>query len=458
MSCPVIQTASVATDTNPLASESLRTTRQTSLSVKLGLSSLALMLAPVWAQAYTVGHAQVQSASGAPLVVSIPLRKLSSADLANIAVKVAPLEQWTASGLKPPVALESLSVQIAPADVVDATQRKILVQSTQSAQGGVVDILLEVTTTSGVKPVQASVIVVPAAVVQAPSGQAISIQRGDTLWTIARQYPTEGATIYQTLVALYQANPQAFINQNMNLMRTGASLKLPSAADVLAINPAAAQQFFNQQLQAFNAMRGARAAASVQALKQAPEQANKGQVEPKVEQASSAGNEVKLSPPNASSPSAQADQATSVSRQINDEKARVEALQASKNGSNASNTPNAPSGSPANSANSTQPAGVNAATDKATAANNATPSTSSLEGGADVVNTVRKWFVENTFIAAVIVLALLTWIIAFFMKSAASRREEEQSAKSMLTAAQQAELDKKLSSIDLDLDQPPKSP
>ncbi|WP_292988155.1 FimV/HubP family polar landmark protein [Nitrosomonas sp.] len=53
------------------------------------------------------------------------------------------------------------------------------------------------------------------------------ILEGDTLSSIARQVKPEAVNINQMLVALYRANREAFIADNMNLLRTGVVLKIP---------------------------------------------------------------------------------------------------------------------------------------------------------------------------------------------------------------------------------------
>jgi len=67
-------------------------------------------------------------------------------------------------------------------------------------------------------------------------GSGVVIQPGDTLWGIAsRVRPDSRLTMNQTMLAIYEANPQAFAG-NINVMRAGASLRIPSADDVYRIS------------------------------------------------------------------------------------------------------------------------------------------------------------------------------------------------------------------------------
>lgn len=448
---------------------------------------------PLFVHAYTVGHAKVISASGQPLVVNIPLKNLLPNDVTQISAKISAPAQWQLAGLKPPVSIESFTVELLSSPINDPSQRLIKISSTERTQETVVDLLIEVVTASGVKPIQASVIVLPAATVSTPSSQSVKVQRGDTLWSIAEKYPTAGANVYQSLLALFQANPNAFIDKNMNLLRTGVTLKLPTAAEVLAINASTAQRIFNQHLQAFNAMRGGQVAQSKQVLPTAPnEPKSKGQIDVVVEKEVISVNEVRLASPDLATQ--QADQNTSAARQAIDEKARIQALQdilnakgsvstgsasngSASNGSASKGSATNGSTSSSNASSSSSPTGQNATSQNAMSQNaqginnqtpsvnatksgaNAIPAKSSVDAQSDVVTTikntfdpVRIWLINNSFIAAIILLAIITWLIAIFMKNASSRRAEDQLENANIPSdLQQQAFSEKLGAIDLNL-------
>ncbi len=72
-----------------------------------------------------------------------------------------------------------------------------------------------------------------------PSGR-VQVRAGDTLWGIAARHRAPGATIPQTMVAIADANPQAFIQGNVNLIRRGAWLQMPDLQQVRAVDRATA--------------------------------------------------------------------------------------------------------------------------------------------------------------------------------------------------------------------------
>lgn len=57
--------------------------------------------------------------------------------------------------------------------------------------------------------------------------------RDDTLWTIAsRARPSRSVSVQQTMLAIAEMNPDAFINGNINLLKAGYVLKLPNESQI----------------------------------------------------------------------------------------------------------------------------------------------------------------------------------------------------------------------------------
>jgi len=65
----------------------------------------------------------------------------------------------------------------------------------------------------------------------------------DTLWRLAEQArPDKRVNMYQMMFALYQNNPDAFLDDNFNHLKPGAFLEVPGIRAILAIDPAMAQR------------------------------------------------------------------------------------------------------------------------------------------------------------------------------------------------------------------------
>jgi len=82
-----------------------------------------------------------------------------------------------------------------------------------------------------------------AATVAAPAvaaGSNYRVRPNDTLWKIASSaHPGTRSDVNRAMVAIYQSNPQAF-DGNINVLRAGSLLRIPSASEVSAIPAAAA--------------------------------------------------------------------------------------------------------------------------------------------------------------------------------------------------------------------------
>jgi pilus assembly protein FimV len=75
--------------------------------------------------------------------------------------------------------------------------------------------------------------------------QKILVRPGQTLSEIAAQLAPQlqGASLDQTMMALFKANPDAFASGSINRLEAGAELNQPSQALLRSISPAEAQQF-----------------------------------------------------------------------------------------------------------------------------------------------------------------------------------------------------------------------
>lgn len=62
------------------------------------------------------------------------------------------------------------------------------------------------------------------------------VKGADTLWSIARKNRPQSVSIQRMMVAVFESNPDAFINNNMNEMKTGAVLQMPDENGVTGIS------------------------------------------------------------------------------------------------------------------------------------------------------------------------------------------------------------------------------
>lgn len=95
---------------------------------------------------------------------------------------------------------------------------------------------------------------------QSSAADSYRVRKGDTLGHIAARNKDSTVSLDQMLVALYRANPDAFIGANMNLLRAGYVLNLPAAPAAAALDQAQARSIVVAQAQDFNSYRSKLAA------------------------------------------------------------------------------------------------------------------------------------------------------------------------------------------------------
>ena len=247
--------------------------------------ALPLLAAPPGAWALDLGDIQIQSALNQPFEAQIALEAVAPGELEALSVALASPETFARYGLDRPGFLSALQFSVGrDADGADV----VLIRSTQPIAEPFVTMLVEATWPSGrimreytvlldppllvpepaaVIPVEPAEARVPQANVRegatspppapppvpdvAPEPQAAPsisgetapvsasdpgaiygpVRRGDTLWAIASQYRPDDVSLFQMLLALYEANPEAFAG-NMNHLYAGAILRIPERSEV----------------------------------------------------------------------------------------------------------------------------------------------------------------------------------------------------------------------------------
>ncbi len=97
----------------------------------------------------------------------------------------------------------------------------------------------------------------PRAAPPASSGGStrMTVRSGDTAGKIASQTKTPSISLDQMLVAMLRGNPEAFIGGNINRIKSGALLVIPTPEAASAVSPAEATQTITAQSADFNAFR-----------------------------------------------------------------------------------------------------------------------------------------------------------------------------------------------------------
>ena len=86
----------------------------------------------------------------------------------------------------------------------------------------------------------------------ATKGEYGPTRRNDTLWKVAEQSrPDNDISVEQMMIALYENNPRAFYQQNVNALSAGKTLKVPEREAILKLTRKQALAEFNRQTTAW---------------------------------------------------------------------------------------------------------------------------------------------------------------------------------------------------------------
>lgn len=81
------------------------------------------------------------------------------------------------------------------------------------------------------------------------SASEITVAQGDTLFELAQDNLPNGSTVQQMMLAMLAANESAFINNNINLVRAGAILRVPDSNEVNTLTQGQALAAIGEQNQ-----------------------------------------------------------------------------------------------------------------------------------------------------------------------------------------------------------------
>jgi pilus assembly protein FimV len=301
--------------------------------VCLGLSSAV--------SALSFGRLTVQSNLGEPLKAEVEVRDLSPSDQGSLRLRLASPQAYRLSGLE----FDALVADVRALVVRRPDGRHVIQLTTEKVVNNVfVDLMLEARWPAGQrmlgytllvspKGVESATPITPAVATAEPGAAALVpstapgpaaagtthlVSPGETLLGVARQYKPEGVSLDQMLVALYRSNPQAFIGANMNRLKAGAVLTVPSTGLVEEVSQPQARELIQAHSADFGAYRERLAVAAPKATQDSlPARQASGRVETRVQDrksdAAPAPDQLKLSQANvkaASSPEA------AISRQV----------------------------------------------------------------------------------------------------------------------------------------------
>ncbi|KQX95988.1 FimV/HubP family polar landmark protein [Variovorax sp. Root473] len=281
------------------------------LSLLGAAAALTLGLASANASAFTLGPLRVQSALGEPLRAEIDVTEIAANEADGLKINIATAEAFKNAGIPYNAALGDVKATLQRRA---GGQYVVRLAGNRPLNDPFIDLLLEANGASGrivrdytvlldppvtrqaatapvapiapqiATPVERpapaprvrrepapAVAATPAAAAPAPaaaaparaavatpsggSGEQLTVRRGDTAGRIAAAHKPADVSLDQMLVALLNANPDAFIGGNVNRMKAGAVLDLPNAAAAAAVPAAEARRTITAQSRDFGSYR-----------------------------------------------------------------------------------------------------------------------------------------------------------------------------------------------------------
>jgi pilus assembly protein FimV len=243
---------------------------------------------PVSALALGLGKLTVDSGLGQPLSARIELTAAQKDELDSLTAKIADLSVYRDNNVTYPTVVSRARVTV---EQSPNNPPYLRVTTPQSVNDPYLDLIVEVNWATGrivrnytflldppgagetqaiepAAPTRAQAPTTGRRATEAPvaaaagEGNTYTVHHGDTLSKIAKEYKTENVSLEQMLVVLFRNNERAFDGKNMNRLRTGQILTIPSADEAAAVAPNDALKVVHVQAADWRAYRDRVAAAA----------------------------------------------------------------------------------------------------------------------------------------------------------------------------------------------------
>jgi len=236
------------------------------------------LLAPLQVNAFGLGKLELSSALNEPFKAEISITALKGDDANNLQVRLASSKEFEQAGIERNFMLTQLKF-----DVVEKSGNvKIVISSQQPIREPFIDFLLTASTTGSGRLIREYTVLLdpPTSIFNKPAKPLVKspaktltkttvtksvtttnnrsasfdgdsygpVVRTDTLWDVAlKTRPENNVTVHQMMMALLKANPGAFQHDNVNGLKAGYTLSIPSENDIYKLTKQQAINAFTEQ-------------------------------------------------------------------------------------------------------------------------------------------------------------------------------------------------------------------
>ncbi|MCP3871502.1 MAG: hypothetical protein GY703_26035 [Gammaproteobacteria bacterium] len=261
---------------------------------KLSLAiAMVLGVVPFGVQALGLGEIRTKSSLNQNLNADIKLLSVSKTEMADVRINLAPAAVFNQAGIERPHFLTRLEFK---AMTLPDGSQVIRVSSPEPVREPFVNFFIEVDWPNGHMLREFTVLLDPPvtterqpAPVQKPRGGQSALpsrpvrsarpapegsneagnygptRRNETLWGIAEKVRHQGTTMEQMVMSLFYANPEAFLRGNVNNLKVGKILRVPSREEVMEMRSGEARTAFRAQMNDWRTGTGGAATAEVAA-------------------------------------------------------------------------------------------------------------------------------------------------------------------------------------------------
>jgi pilus assembly protein FimV len=230
-----------------------------------------LACASLSVKALSLGQVYVESGLGQPLRAAVEITQYKIEDLRRLKVQLAEPASFAQAGMAFHPALSGLQTRL---EFRGDGKPYIALTGTNPVNEHFIDVIVEAQWPSGRLAMNYTLLVSPAgavktspenvrsdAAITAPvvspqalaanvlpvadssaSAEVITVQAGDTASKLALPRMPQGVSLDQMLLAMVRANPEAFIESNVNLLREGAQVRMPIAEEATQVSAEEARQ------------------------------------------------------------------------------------------------------------------------------------------------------------------------------------------------------------------------
>ena len=211
---------------------------------------LSFVFISVFSHGLQLGELELKSKSpGERLVAHIPILDSGNVSVDSISVVIAGEAFFTSLGIVRSPLLDKLTF-----DIKQGKQGHFIeVGGSQILNKGYLIMLLEVAWPGGALLKEYAVLFGDQASLQifareSLNGRSLLTRKNETLWRIAsKTRPSRKVSVNQHMVAIQRLNPRAFIQGNMNLIKSGYRLVIPTETESLSLDAISAISIIKNQ-------------------------------------------------------------------------------------------------------------------------------------------------------------------------------------------------------------------